>query len=100
MPKPAVDRVELIWRSFDCPVTVECRPVFVQARSHSCARGGKRSEIHQTDHYLPSAVAPEWPRASRVASTQSLNLKWGGSLSSFLDRDLFSLIAGPRQHVS
>ena len=61
------DRVELIWCSFDCPVTVECRPVFVQARSHSCARGGKRSEMHQTDHSLPSAIAPEWPRASRVS---------------------------------
>ena len=59
-----------MWCSFDCPVTVECRPVFVQAQSRSCARGGKRSEIHQTDHYRPSAVAPEWPRASRVDLTR------------------------------
>ena len=34
------DRVELKWCSFYCPMTAECRPVYVQARSHSCARGG------------------------------------------------------------
>ena len=94
------DRVELKWCSFYCPMTAECRPVYVQARSHSYARGGTRFETHQIEHSLPSAIAPEWPRASRVASTRNSNSKWGGSSSYFLDRDLFSSIAGSRQHVS
>ena len=68
------DRAELIWCSFYCPMTTKCRPVYVQARSHSCARAVSVLKHIKIEHSL-TTVAPEWPRASRVASTRNSNSK-------------------------